>query len=89
MLFRSSNGHGTTGEENWSLITENINADDSSVWMTSTQELVVKDIQESFSIESFKNQQGLSRASVISMPTLPTSYTTTSAAKQDRKNNRK
>lgn len=84
-----SNGHGAKGSENWSLITEDVNADDSSIWMTSAQELIVKDIQDNFSIESFKTQQGLSRASVVSIPTLPTSYSTLSAAKQDRINNRR
>lgn len=82
-----STGHGESGDEPWSLITENISKDNSTIWLTTTQELTVQDIAENFSIESFKKQRGVSTTTLVTFPTLPASYEATSRTQQDRANN--
>ncbi len=84
-----TNGIKTKQGENWDLLEENINNDASSIWMTTSQEIYIKDIQENFSLESFSAQRDLSKNTVNSIPTLPTSYVKVSAAEQDRRNQKK
>jgi hypothetical protein len=84
-----TNGFGEKQGDNWDLLEENINNDASSIWMTTSQEVYVKDIIENFSLESFTAQGGLSKSTLLSIPTLPTSYAKISAAEQDRRNQKK
>lgn len=71
----------------WSTQLEDINQDASSIWLTTTQEVTLKDIAANFSLESFTSQRGVSKATLLSLQTLPASYEKTSAAQQDRNNN--
>lgn len=54
-----TNGHQTAGLENWSTITENIDVDQASIWMTSTQEVKIKDIIDNFTLESFYGESAI------------------------------
>lgn len=82
-----TNGHQQVGAQNWDLIQEDINTDQSSIWLTSTQAIDVLDIKENFSIESFLTQQGLEQAQITELKNdiLPVSYQTISPANRDKK----
>lgn len=82
-----TNGHKQPGKDNWDLIQEDINIDQASIWMTSTQAIEVEDIRKNFSVESFLTQQGLSPSTVVKLKDniLPISYQTISPKDRDSK----
>lgn len=48
-----SNGYINNGEEPWSTVVESPDTDLASIWMTSTQEVKIKDLERNCSLESF------------------------------------
>lgn len=78
-----TNGQKREVPENWSLIIEDIDVDDTAIYMTTSQAIRVKDIEDNFSIESFKRQQSISEDLLLKINTLPVSYTKTSRKAQD------
>lgn len=50
-----SNGHKGTAKKNWGSIVEDINIDQASIWMTSTQEVRIKDIIDNYKLDSFND----------------------------------
>lgn len=75
------NGHEAKGVENWTTIVEDIDLDKSSIWMTSTQEVKVKDIIDNFSLESFYGDSKLYGTYNVTKPQEP--RRTLSANRQD------
>jgi len=82
-----TNGHPTGSGDPFALLVEDINTDKSSIWLTTSQEIQIQDIKDNFSLESFYIQPTVSQDTLLSIPTLPTSYNTTSRKQQDLKNN--
>lgn len=83
-----ANGQATTATDVWDLTVEDINKDSSSIWLTTTQQVDIEDIQKNFSLESFASSQELSTDKILQITGLPVSYTRVSRSQQDTLNNR-